>query len=98
MPGITLGLKGGKKDDVARWDAGGWVAMTPTLEHVKQAFENIGIEVDSTTGPDLPDGQISIYVGHEKPNESEPTDLTRSYERIYRMQKDGTYPGPKASK
>jgi hypothetical protein len=91
QPGIILGLHGGDPKTERNWDAGAWMAMTPTLEHVMNAFQNIGICPDSTSGSIIPEGQINIYVGHERDNETEPTSLTTNFEKMKEYQKTGVW-------
>ena len=85
--GITLGLKGGKPETERNWNSGAWTALTPTLEHVQQAFANIGIEPESTSGSIIPENQINIYVGHERDDESSPNGFTRSFEQMHNSEK-----------
>jgi hypothetical protein len=72
-----------------KWNEGAWLKMTAELENVYQAFSNIGIEADSTTGPDISENQMNIYVGHERENESTPTQLTRNFKQIRETRKSG---------
>jgi hypothetical protein len=87
--GITLAMRGLSDKRPEKWSDGAWLKMTPELEAAYQAFSNIGIESDSTTGPDIPEDQINIYVGHEKENEASPTYLTRFYAQAREDRKKG---------
>ncbi len=80
MPGIILAQKGGDPATERNWDSGSWHALTPDFEGVRKAFVNIGIEPDSTSGSIIPENQIDIYVGHEREDESAPTNLTRAFD------------------
>jgi hypothetical protein len=85
LPGIVLAAKGlGKPEDETKWDSGAWMKVTPEFTQVRQAFVNIGIEPESTSGSTIPDNQINIYVGHEREDESAPTTLTQYYLNIER--------------
>lgn len=87
--GITIAKRGSSQTIPQKWDEGQWVAMTPEIEQVYQAFANIGIESDETSGPAIPENQINIYVGHERENEAVPTQLTHYMEQIREFRKNG---------
>jgi hypothetical protein len=89
--GITIGLHGTVKaedEPKLKWNQGEWTTVTPEEEAVRQAFVNIKIEPDSTSGAVIPENQINIYVGHEREDESIPTDMTRAFEAIAQMRRE----------
>jgi hypothetical protein len=92
MVGVVLVQHGGTKAGQLNWNAGGFTEMSPTLEHVRQAFVNVGIQLDSSAGFDIPDGQITAYFGPEKPDESVPTTLTNQVRQIEEMRRNGKLP------
>jgi hypothetical protein len=92
MAGVVLVQHGGTKVGQLDWNAGGYTEMSPTLEHVRQAFVNIGIQPQSSAGFDIPDGQITVYFGQEKQDESVPTTLTKQVRQIEDMRRDGKLP------
>ncbi|MFZ0418974.1 MAG: hypothetical protein WAM04_12825 [Candidatus Sulfotelmatobacter sp.] len=81
MAGIVLVERGGKKWTPDDWNSGGYTALTPSIHSIYSAFDNIDIQANTSAGPDLPDGQITVYFGTERPDESEPTELTRSMKK-----------------
>jgi len=90
-PGIVIGLHGTLKPEdepKLKWNEGEWAQVTPEEEVVRQAFVNIGIEPDSISGATIPENQINIYVGHERENESAPTDMTLSFENLERTRRE----------
>ncbi len=90
-PGIVIGLHGTVKPEdepTLKWNEGEWTKWTPEEEHVRQAFVNVGIEPDSASGYVIPENQINIYVGHEREDESDPTDMTRMAENIERGKRE----------
>ena len=78
--GISAIRKAGNKDYMLKhWNSGGYVAINEAhLLAVQNAFRTISIEIDSGADPDLGQNVMRLYVGPEKDNESEPTNLTRS--------------------
>jgi hypothetical protein len=103
-PGIVIGLHGTVKPEdepKLKWNEGEWTKVTPEEEVVRQAFVNIGIEPDSTSGAIVPENQINIYVGHERENESDPTDMTQMFRNLDRARRENPKihqsPGAKGS-
>jgi hypothetical protein len=66
-----------------KWNQGEWTLIKPDMWTVRQAFVNVGIEPDEYSGGTIPENQINIYIGHEREDESIPTDLTRSFGEIW---------------
>jgi hypothetical protein len=62
-----------------KWNQGEWTKVLPETWTVRQAFVNIGIEPDSSSGGTIPEDQIYIYVGHEREDESAPTAMTQMF-------------------
>ena len=90
-PGIVIGLHGTVKPEdepKLKWNEGEWSRMPPEEGAVRQAFVNIGMQPDSTSGAVVPENQINIYVGHEREDESAPTALTQTYETIDRDKRE----------
>ncbi|HWZ98480.1 MAG TPA: hypothetical protein VN025_12035 [Candidatus Dormibacteraeota bacterium] len=90
--GIVLFKRGEGKLDPDNWRSGLWSALTPSLIDVRQAFVNIGIEPESATNPELPEGIVSVYFGLEKENENAPTDLTRTMKKLGNQWRGGPVP------
>jgi hypothetical protein len=86
--GITIAKRNPSQKIPEKWDEGSYVAMTPDIEPAYQAFANIGIEPDETTGLGIPENQMNIYVGHERENEAVPTQLTHYIEQIRDFRKN----------
>lgn len=85
--GILIGLHGTVKpedESKLKWNQGEWTRLTPEQFAVRQAFVNIGIEPDAMSGATVPENQINIFVGHEREDESAPTDMTREVEQLQR--------------
>jgi hypothetical protein len=89
-PGIMLVQHSGsgKPPDPYDWNQSAYVAMTQDLQRVRQAFNNIGIEPDSSWAFEIPEGQLTIYVGTEREDESAPTELTKTMAQIKQLQKE----------
>jgi hypothetical protein len=86
--GVLIGLHGTAKledESKLKWNQGEWTLSTPEEWAVRQAFVNIGIEPDSTSGAAVPENQINLYIGHEREDESAPTDMTRGFENLKRL-------------
>ena len=92
--GVTLFKRGSGKLDPSNWRSGLWTAISPSLESVRQAFVNVGIEPDSGANSDLPEEVIAVYFGSEKSNEAERTPLTETMEKVERWRRDGNIPKP----
>jgi hypothetical protein len=94
MDGIMIYRRGGDKDYMLKhYNAGGWFNNNePHLLAMQKAFQSIEIEPGGGTDPDLPDNVMMIYVGLERENEAEPTDLTRSTEWAT-GKREGPFPG-----
>jgi len=60
-------------------NSGVWTKITPSLISVYSAFSAIGIEADSGIRNDVPENFLTVYFGPEKDDESQPTDMTRTY-------------------
>lgn len=89
--GIVIGLHGTVKPEDEpnlKWDQGEWTRLRPEEWAVRQAFVNIGIQPDSTSGAVVPENQINIYVGHERDDESAPTAMTREFENLERQENE----------
>lgn len=71
-----------------KWNQGEWTRLRPEEWAVRQAFVNIGIEPDSTSGATIPENQINIYVGHERADPSAPTEMTREFENLRRQENE----------
>jgi hypothetical protein len=82
--GITALRKAGDKEHMLKhWDSGGYVAINEAhLLAVQKAFQTLHIEIDSGADPDLAQNVMMLYIGPEKENESEATNLTRSTEWV----------------
>lgn len=93
--GIVLFKHGQGKLDPNNWKSGLWSALTESLIDVRRAFVNIGIEPESASNPELPEGVISIYFGLEKDDEGAPTDLTRTMTKLGDQWRGGPIPAPK---
>ncbi len=90
-PGIIIGLHGTVKledEPKLKWNEGEWTKIPPEEEVVREAFLNVGIEPDSTSGAIIPENQMNIYVGHERENELSPTDLTQMFENLERARRE----------
>jgi hypothetical protein len=91
MPGIVIGVHGTVKPEdepKLKWNQGEWGKITLEEEVVRQAFVNIGVEPDATSGSMVPENQINIYVGHERENESAPTEMTQTFKDLPRMRRE----------
>ena len=93
-PGVILVKHGTGKLDPNNWRSGLWTQMSPSLEHVRQAFINVGIEPDSIADEALPQDMLRVYFGSEKINPSERTSLTDAMEALERERQRGTVPKP----
>jgi hypothetical protein len=80
LDGVTIYRRGGNKEDMMkRWNSGGWLGINePHLLAVQNAFRAIHIEIDGGANPDIAENVMVVYVGPEKDNEGEPTELTRA--------------------
>ncbi len=90
-PGIVIALHGNIKPEEEanlKWNQGEWTQILPEVGYVRQAFVNIGIEPDSTSGSVIPEKQINIYVGREREDESAPTDMTQSFRNLERAKRE----------
>src|SRR5262249_51549829 len=94
LAGVILVKRGTGTIDQSNWRSGLWTEVSPSLEHVRQAFINIGIEPDSIADQRLPENTIRVYFGSDKPNEGERTPLTDMMERIEGERRNGTIPKP----
>jgi hypothetical protein len=81
LDGIMIYRRGGNRDyALQHYDAGGYFENNePHLLAMQKAFQSIQIEPSGGTDPDISDNLMMIYVGLERENEAETTDLTRSY-------------------
>jgi hypothetical protein len=80
--GIVIVTHADAKPDFTKPGSGVWVAMTPSLASVYEAFHNVGIEADDISDTDLPGTTLRIYVGAEKHDEAEQTQLTKGMETM----------------
>jgi hypothetical protein len=92
--GIVLFKHGQGKLDPDNWRSGLWSALTASLVDVRQAFVNIGIEPESASNPELPEGVVSVYFGLEKEDEGAPTSLTKTMEKLGKGWRGGPVPSP----
>jgi hypothetical protein len=90
--GVILFKHGEGKLDPDNWRSGLWTSLTASLVDVRQAFVNIGIEPENAGNPELPEGVISVYFGLEKEDESKPTSLTKTMERLGKNWRGGPVP------
>jgi hypothetical protein len=92
--GVYLFRKGGAAPKTPyEWNIGGWLQINdPSLLSVQKAFQQIGIEPESGTNYQLADDVMMIYIGTEKENEAEPTNLTSSTKWV--QGKGTTFPKP----
>ncbi len=90
--GIILFKHGVGKLDPDNWRSGLWTALTASLIDVRKAFVNIGIEPESASNPELPEGVVSVYFGLEKEDESAPTNLTKTMEKLGKHWRGGPIP------
>jgi hypothetical protein len=89
--GIVLGLHGTVKPEdepTLKWNQGEWTRDRPEQWAIRQAFVNIGIEPSVTSGGAIPENQINVYVGHERADESAPTNMTQQFEQLERMRSE----------
>jgi hypothetical protein len=93
--GILLFKRGIGKLDPDDWRSGLWSALTASLIDVRQAFVNIGIQPESASNPEMPEGVVSVYFGLEKEDESVPTSLTKTMEKLGKQWRGGPIPQPK---
>jgi len=79
LDGVTVYRRGGNKEDtMKRWNSGGWFNINePRLLAVQNAFRTIHIEISGGTNPKLAENAMMIYIGPEKDNDADPTDLTK---------------------
>jgi hypothetical protein len=82
LDGIMIYRRGGNRDYTLQYyDAGGYFNINePHLLAMQKAFQSIQIEPSGGADPDIPENVMMIYVGLERENEAEPTDLTKSTE------------------
>jgi hypothetical protein len=97
MEGIVLVLHSTTNYVPKKWNEGVWTQMPPALVPIRKAFFNIGIEPDSNSGFSVPDGQIIVYVGPERVDESAPTNFTHTALQMEQMQ-NGSLPRPAEAK
>jgi hypothetical protein len=81
MDGIVMGERGDVKDDTLQWNTHGITKITTNVEHIYDAFDSIGISVDNSIGPNLPDGVIDVWFGEERPDESTETDFGKALQQ-----------------
>jgi hypothetical protein len=93
--GIFIFKRGTGKLNPDDWRSGLWTALTLSFVNVRQAFVNLGIEPESGSNPEMPEGVITVYFGSEKDAEGAPTVLTDMMKRAERQWRDGTVPRPK---
>jgi hypothetical protein len=93
--GTFLFKHGSGKLNPDDWRSGLWMAFSASFVNTRQAFVNIGVEPESGSNPELPEGIIAIYFGSEKPDESERTLLTDTMRKVERQWREGTLPRPK---
>jgi len=97
MQGVVLVEHGGTQESQTtkwQWNVGGWTSLSPTYENAYQAFSNIGIEAEGSASYQVPDGQIVVYFGPERDDESQPTALGETFATIRRGRASGLIPQP----
>jgi len=94
MAGVILFQKGTGKLDPNNWRSGLWTQASPSIENVRRAFLNIGVEPEAAVDANYPSGVLGVYFGSEKENPSERTALTDMEENIEKWRRDGTIPVP----
>jgi hypothetical protein len=92
VSGVILFKRGIGKLDPDNWRSGLWTALTASLIDVRKAFVNIGIEPESANNPELPEGVVSVYFGLEKEDESAPTSLTKTMQKLGKQWRGGPIP------
>ena len=94
LDGIMIYRRGGNRDySLQHYDAGGYFNISePHLLAIQKAFEAIHVEPSGGTNPDLPENVMMIYVGPERENEAESTDLTKTTEWVT-GKREGPFPG-----
>ncbi|MBI4465788.1 MAG: hypothetical protein HY647_13875 [Acidobacteria bacterium] len=92
LPGVILVKRGTGQLDPNNWRSGLWMRFSPSLESVRQAFVNIGVEPDSIVDANLSENVIRVYIGSEKGNAAERTSLTDAMERIEQERRKGIIP------
>ena len=92
LAGVVLFQHGSGTLDPDNWQLGLWSPISPSLENVRKAFVNVGIEPDSGANPNLPGNIIAIYFGLEKKNQAERTRLTAMMEVVERERQKRTFP------
>lgn len=99
LDGIMIYRRGGNRDYILQhYDAGGYFNISePHLLAMQKAFQSIHIEPSGGTDPDIPENVMMIYVGPERENEAEPTDLTKSTEWVL-GKRIGPLPGKRNTK
>jgi len=80
--GIVIVTHADAKPDFTKPGTGVWVAMTPSLASVYEAFHGIGIEPDDVSDTDLPRTTLRIYIGAEKHDAAQQTQLTKGMETM----------------
>ena len=88
MEGINLVLHSTTDYVPKKWNEGVWTKMLPAIVPIDKAFVAIGIEPDSNSGFSVDENQIIVYVGPEKEDESEPTQLTRTVASMEKTEED----------
>lgn len=92
LAGVIFFQHGTGKLDPSNWRSGLWTAFSPSLENVRQAFVNVGIEPEAMADPAYPEGVIGVFFGAEKANPKERTQLTDDAEKITRARRSGQIP------
>lgn len=86
--GVVLVRHSDKLPDPDKPGSGVWNAITPSLETVRQAFVNVGIEPDSSVSTDFPDTIMVVSFGTEREDESAPTPFTAMMDRMRNFRKE----------
>lgn len=92
--GVVLVQHSGSGKPIDPFDpkSGAYVPMTADVERIRRAFNNIGIEPNSSWGYEIPETQITIYVAPEREDERARTDLTRGLEQLEEVRKHPIIP------
>jgi hypothetical protein len=64
------------------WPSGVWQRISPSLVSFYLAFQELGIETDTATSVQVPNGSIAISFGPEKADESEATPFTKTMNEL----------------
>jgi hypothetical protein len=63
-------------------NVGVWTRVTPSLITVYRAFHAIGVEPEENIRKDESPEELTVYFGHEKEDEGQPTNLSRMFQDL----------------